>query len=120
MTPLSEEKYHPKIPREVAEKLNISEQVVINWRRRALNVPEADPEEKNKHRAGGSIPKPEEILGQIGKQHYSRIRVTAKLLGISEQKTYTLLKSCWLDGINLCKLRTPEKTLYVIGFIIQV
>ena len=92
-------------------KLLITEQEVINWRKKAPKVPEADPEEKKKHRAGGSIIKPEELLGQVGKEHFCRIREAANELGLSEPKVRYLLHNGLIDGVDVCKLLNPDKNL---------
>ena len=80
-------------------------------RRKAPTIPEAEPEEKKKHRAGRSIIKPEELLGQVGKEHFCRIREAANELDVSELKVRYLLHKGLPDGLDVCKLQNPEKNL---------
>jgi len=99
---------HVRTTEEVAEQLNIKEDEVIKWRKQAPIITEADPEEKKKHSAGGSV-KPEDILGQIGKEHFRCPKQTAEYLGIKHDKVLRLLNKGLVDGLNVCKIRNPEK-----------
>ncbi len=109
MKRFSEEDHHLFSTKEIAEKLNISEQEVLNWRKQAPMITEADPEEKKRASAGGSV-KPEDVLGQIGKKHFLCPNQTAEYLGISYDKVRrVLLHGGLVDGLNVCKIRVPEK-----------
>jgi len=109
MTRLSEEDHHLFSAKEIAEKLNISEQEVLNWRKQTPIITEADPEEKKKHSAGGTV-KPEDILGQEGKEHFRCLKQTADHLRLPyERVRKKILHEGLIDGLNVCKIINPEK-----------
>ena len=109
MTCLSKEDHHLFSAKEIAEKLNISEQEVLNWRKQAPIITEADPEEKKKHIVGASV-KPEDVLGQKGKEHFRCLTQTAEFLRLPYQKVRkSILHEGLIDGLNVCKIRNPEK-----------
>ena len=103
--------YFPKSAKEIAEKLNINESEVVDWRKQAPSIPECDEEEKAKNRAGGPITKPEDWIGSEAKEHYCRVKEAAEELKIPEWKVLYLLHKGLLDGVNVCKLCDPDKNL---------
>jgi len=108
MKSFSKEDYHLFSAKEIADKLSISEQEVLNWRKQAPRITKADPEEKKKASAGGSV-RPKDILGQIGEKHFRCPDQTAEYLEIKYDKVLRLLHKGLFDGMNVCKMRVPEK-----------
>jgi len=110
---------HLKTKEEIAEKLNISVEEVINWRRYAPPVLQhsqdpdriIDPEED---KPVANPPIPEKLIGPEGKEHYHLISDAVFVLGFDKNyknpqaKIRGLLKQGLLDGFDACTLLDPN------------
>ena len=103
---------HVRTTEEVAKKLNIKEDEVINWRKQAPSVLRTAPDPNAKPVA--NPPNPESAIGEDGKKHYHLVIEVVSLLGFDKTykapqgKVLRMLKSGLLDGFDACTFLNPK------------